>query len=160
MGSTEAPALLVEAYELPPVDHDLSIWQQPGAAILRERYQVWVHVDDRRYRPAYTKAFPSENIANLVIDHVMNRRVARLKGFGYIRVVPISRAANSSSGGLSEKWAFAYHSKSGMMAKNHDRLPFIQYADLADIVKMLNVKTGGSLQEAVNDAQAWVTKAT
>jgi len=160
MGPNEAPALLVQAYELSPVDPDLSIWQQPGADVLRQRYQVWVHVDDRRYRAAYAKAFPSENIANVVIDHVMNRRVARLKSFGYVRVVAISRAANSSSGGLSEKWAVAYHGTSRMVVKNHDRSPFIQYADLGDIVKMLNLKTGGSLQEAVNDAQAWVTDAT
>jgi len=149
-------AFLVQAYELPPVDPSLPIWQQPGAFVLRQESQVWVHVDDRRYRAAYTRAFPSDDIANLVLDHVMNRRVARLKGFSYLRIVPIGRAANSSSGGLSETWAVTYHSTPTMVAKNQHRLPFIQYADLADIVKMLNVKTGGSLQDAVNDAQAWV----
>ncbi|MEA2235919.1 MAG: hypothetical protein QOC81_643 [Thermoanaerobaculia bacterium] len=86
----------------------------------------------------------------------MNRRVARLKGFRYIRIVPISRAANSSSGGLSEKWGVAYHSTARMIASNKDAGTFVQYADLADIVKMLNIKTGGSLQDAVNEAQALV----
>jgi hypothetical protein len=32
----------------------------------------------------------------------------------------------------------------------------IQYADLADIVKMMNRKTGGLLQDPVNEAQQWV----
>jgi hypothetical protein len=32
----------------------------------------------------------------------------------------------------------------------------IQHADLADIVKMLNRKTGGALQDPVNEAQALV----
>ena len=76
----------------------------------------------------------------------MNRRVARLKGFRYLRIVPISREANSSSGGLSEKWAVAYHGTPDMVATNKRLGTLIQYADLADIVKMLNIKTGGSFK--------------
>lgn len=87
----------------------------------------------------------------------MNRRVARLKGFRYLRIVPISRAANSSSGGLSEKWGVAYHGTPAMIAKNKLAGTFIEYADLADLVKMLDIKTGGSLQDGVNDGQALVT---
>lgn len=152
----ESAALLVRAYDPPPPDARLPIWEQTGAAVLRQNIQVWVHVNDRRYRAAYIAAFPDQNVGNLVLDHVMNRRVARLKGFNYLRVVPISRAANSSSGGLSEKWGVAHHSTIEMVAKNRIHQAFIQYADLADIVKMLDIKTGGSLQEAVNEAQAWV----
>jgi hypothetical protein len=151
------PAVLVRAYELPPPDTRLAIWRQSGAGILREELQVWVHVDDRRYRAAYVNALPSFELADRVLDHVMNRRVARLKGFSYLRLVPISRGANSSSGGLSEKWAVAYHSTPEMMAKNQNDPARIQFADLADIVKMMDVKTGGSLQDPVNEAQAWVT---
>ena len=155
--SGDQRAFLVKAYELPAPDLGLPIWQQPGATVLRQQAQVWVHVDDRQYRKAYAKAFPEQNISNLVLDHVMNRRVARLKGFSYLRIVPITRAANSSSGALSEKWAVAYHSSPRMVAKNQQTKPFIQYADLADIVKMLSFKAGGSLQEAVNEAQAWIS---
>ena len=158
-GSGDRIAVFVDAYESSAPDLDLPIWQQPEAVVLRQRRQVWVHVDDRQYRKAYAAAFPDHNISNLVLDHVMNRRVARLKGFNYLRIVPITRAANSSSGGLSEKWAVTYHSSPRMVARNQEPRPFTQYADLADIVKMLNVKTGGSLQEAVNAAQAWVTVA-
>jgi len=160
LGSGEKRAFLIRAYEMLVNVPQLPIWQQPGAAVLRQESQVWVHVDDRQYRTAYAKAFPADDIAHLVLDHVMNRRVARLKGFHYLRIVPITRAANSSSGGLSEKWAVTYHSTPRMVAINNDRRPFVQYADLADIVKMLNVKTGGSLQDAVNDAQAWIKPAT
>lgn len=148
--------VLVRAYELPAPDMRLPIWHQPGAAILREEFQVWVHVDDRRYRAAYANALPHHELAGRVLDHVMNRRVARLKGFTYLRLVPISRGANSSSGGLSEKWAVAYHSTPEMVAKNRADRSHVQFADLADIVKMMDVKTGGSLQDPVNDAQAWV----
>jgi hypothetical protein len=148
--------LLVRAYDLPEVDHRLPIWTKPGAAILRQELQVWVHVDDSRYRRAYAQAFPTDNVCDLVLDHVLNRRVARLKNFSYLRIVPITRGANSSSGGLSEKWAVAYHSTPRMVAKNRADLAFIQYADLPDIVKMLDIKTGGALKDPVNEAQAWV----
>jgi hypothetical protein len=160
LGSPEKGALLVRAYERSAYDPQLAIWQQPGAAVLRQESQVWVHVDERQYRKAYVTAFPADDITQLVLDHVMNRRVARLKSFSYLRIVPITRSANSSSGGLCEKWAVTYHSAPGMVVINKSRRPHIQYADLADIVKMLNVKTGGSLQDAVNDAQAWLEPAT
>lgn len=154
--SGDQKAFLVRAYDPPEADARLPIWEQPGAAMLRSTRQVWVDVDHRAYRPAYATAFPEQALGGLVLDHVMNRRVARLKGFRYLRIVPISRAANSSSGGLSEKWAVAYHGNPHMVASNQKPGTFIQYADLADIVKMLNLKTGGSLQDAVNDAQALV----
>lgn len=153
-------ALLVHAFDLPAIDPSLPIWEKPGVGVLRRQTQVWVHVDERRYRAAYTSAFPEEEIGDQILDHVLNRRVARLKGFHFLRIVPISRGANSSSGGLSEKWAVAYHSTPEMIAKNAIAPPFIQYADLADLVKMLDVKTGGSLQDPVNEAQAWVRPAS
>jgi len=150
-------ALLVLGYDLSEKDDRLPIWEKPGAGILRAKRQVWVDVDHRAYRRAYAAAFPEQDLTDLVLDHVMNRRVARLKGFRYLRIVPISRAANSSSGGLSEKWGVAYHSTPRMVTSNKNSATFIQYADLADIVKMLDIKTGGSLQDAVNEAQALVT---
>lgn len=150
-------ALLVHAYDAPEADPRLAIWETPGVETLCATRQVWVEVDYRSYRAAYATAFPEANLDGMVLDHVMNRRVARLKGFRYLRIVPISRAANSSSGGLSEKWAVAHHSTSEMIAKNKNAGTFIQYADLADIVKMLNLRTGGSLQDPVNEAQALVT---
>lgn len=149
-------ALLVENVRQPQINTNLPIWRIPESAILHFPQQLWVHVDYKGYRSAYALAFPDHDVRDLVLDHVMNRRAARVKGFFYLRVVPISRQANSSSGGLSEKWAVEYHSSVEMREKNLASPAKIQHADLADIVKMLNRKTGGSLQESVNDAQALI----
>jgi hypothetical protein len=149
-------ALLVEAYEPGNLDERLAIWAHPGATILHYPQQVWVHVDYRAYRRAYIRAFPQAALSGLVLDHVMNRRVARLKGFTYLRIVPISREANSSHGGLSEGWAVEHHSSPQMMELNKASRAVVQYADLADIVKMLNMEGGGSFMENVNQAQKLV----
>ncbi len=98
-------AFLVEAHEPEKADDRLGIWNLPTAGVLHYSRQVWVHVDYSGYRRAYIRAFPDVDLAGFVLDHVMNRRVARLKDFTYLRIVPVSRAANSSHGGLSEKWA-------------------------------------------------------
>ena len=146
-------ALLIHPHAPPEINASLPIWNLSSAAILHHPKQVWVHVDFAGYRKAYIKGFPEEDLKNLVLDHVLNRRVGRLKGFRYLRVVPISRGANSSSGGLSENWAVEYHSSQRMVKWNNENPAFIQYADLADIVKMLDIKTGGNVQDPVNEAQ-------
>ena len=148
-------ALLVEPYYIPQKDA-LPIWQLPESTILHNPKQVWVHVDYSSYRSAYLQAFGELEDRGHVLDHILNRRVARLQYFSYLRIVPISREANSSSGGLSEKWAVEYHSSPEMRKANSDSPARIQYADLSGIVKMLNIKTGGNLQDPVNDAQALV----
>lgn len=153
---TPPMALLVETPMPDEIDSTLPIWQLPEASVLHRSPQVWVHVDFVGYRRAYTEAFPMEDLHHLVLDHVMNRRVARLKDFMYLRLLPISREANSSSGGLSEKWAVEYHRAAAMRAKYRTSPARVQHADLADIVKMLNRRTGGSLQDPVNEAQALV----
>lgn len=149
-------ALLIEAHEPEEPDERLAIWRHPGADILHYTRQVWVHVDYRAYRRAYLCAFPNVDLSSLVLDHVMNRRVARLKGFAYLRLVPISRATNSSHGSLSEGWAVDYHSSPRMMELNRTSQAMVQYADLADLVKMLNMEGGGSFMENVNQAQKLV----
>jgi hypothetical protein len=148
--------LLVEAYEPEKPDERLAIWSLPQAAILHYPKQVWVHVDYTYYRRAYRRAFADVDLDNLVLDHVMNRRVARLKGFSYLRIVPISREANSSHGSLSEGWAVEYHSSPKMREINKASQGSVQYADLADIVKMLSMEGGGSFMDIVNDAQRLV----
>jgi hypothetical protein len=149
-------ALLVRAYDAPPLNRRLPIWALRESAMLHHPHQVWVHVDYKGYRKAYASAFPDESLDEVVLDHVLNRRMARAMRFDYLRIVPISRGANSSSGGLPEKWGIAYQNSSAMLQINARRQSFIQYADLGDIVKMLNLKTGGALQDAVNDAQSLV----
>ena len=149
-------ALLVGAHEPEKPDARLPIWQIPKSAVLHHPRQVWVHVDYTDYRRAYMRAFPDGYLADFVIDHVMNRRVARLKGFQYLRVVPVARTVNSSHGGLSEKWAVAYHRSSRMMEINRASKAAVQYADISDIVKMINMEGGSSLMAIVNDAQKLV----
>jgi hypothetical protein len=149
-------ALLVEAHEPEKADVRLPIWRLPEAAILHDPKQVWVHVDYGAYRRAYIRAFPDANLSGSVLDHVMNRRVARLKGFTYLRIVPISRSANSSHGSLSEGWGVEYHSSPRMLEINRASQAVVQYADLADIVKMLNMEGGGSFMDIVNEAQKLV----
>jgi hypothetical protein len=149
-------ALLVEAHNPPKLDERLSIWSLPEAAILHYPTQVWVHVDYSAYRRAYVRAFPNVDLKGLVLDHVMNRRVARLKGFTYLRIVPISREANSSHGGLSEGWGVEFHSSIKMREINKASQAVVQYADLADIVKMLSMQGGGSFMDIVNEAQKLV----
>jgi len=149
-------AYLIEAHEPEKPDQRLAIWRHPEALILHYPRQVWVHVDFNDYRRAYLRAFPDLDLADLVLDHVMNRRVARLKGFAYLRIVPISRAANSSHGGLSEGWSVEYHSSPRMKQINKASQAAVQYADLADIVKMLNIQGGGSFMANVNEAQKLV----
>lgn len=149
-------ALLVEAHKSEMPDERLAIWGLPEAAVLHYPRQVWVHVDYLAYRRAYIRAFPDIDLTGFVLDHVMNRRVARLKGFTYLRIVPISRAANSSHGGLSEGWAVEYHSSPMMKERHRASQAVVQYADLADIVKMLNMEGGGSFMDVVNQAQKLV----
>jgi hypothetical protein len=151
-----AKALLVEAHEPDEPDKRLAIWALPESKILHQPLQVWVHVDYRAYRKAYKRAFPDEDVSRMVLDHIMNRRVARLKGFNYLRIVPISRGVNSSHGSLSEGWGVDYHSSPDMRKKNAASMAVVQYADLCDIVKMLDMKGGGSFMQNVNDAQKLV----
>jgi hypothetical protein len=148
--------LLVEAHDPGRLDDRLAIWNVPEAVVLHSRRQVWVDVNYTAYRRAYIRAFPDANLTGLVLDHVMNRRVALLKGFTYLRIVPISRGANSSHGSLSEGWGVAYHSSPRMREKNRASQAVVQYADLTDIAKMLNLQGGGSLMDRVNEAQKLV----
>ena len=100
-------AFLVEAYE---PEKPFPLWRLPESAVLHHARQIWVHFDYSGYRRVCIRAFRNIDLSNHVIDHVMNRRVAKLKGFQYLRVLPVSRAVNSSHGGLSEKWAADFHS--------------------------------------------------
>ena len=90
------------------------------------------------------------DLTGLVLDHVLNRRSARIKGLQYLRIVPISRAANSSSGSRAERLGVEHHLSeisAGPIETN------IQHADLADLVKILNIETGRGFLDAVNEAQ-------
>ncbi|MFZ7114904.1 MAG: hypothetical protein ACO1G9_05970 [Bacteroidota bacterium] len=149
-------AYLVENSELPIINEKLEIWKLEASSILHAPKQVWVDVNYSCYRKAYQRAFPEEDIAFSVIDHIINRRVARLSNFKFIRIIPITKGVNSNSGTITERYGFDYHSSPEKQALNKKDTSQIQYADFADIVKMLNIPTGGKFQEGVNEAQKYL----
>lgn len=152
LGRPPYRAFLVTVQAPREIDASLAISDHPNAAILHARRQVWVHVAFNRYRAAYRKAFPEENIDQHILSHAMNRRTAALKGFDFVRITPTSRANNSSSS-FSENWAVDLHSSERQKAIRTLRPPYIQYGDLSDLMLMLDMKLGGGVMEAVNEGQ-------
>ena len=141
-------AFLVSVQSPDKINSRLPIWKLKNSKVLHNELQVWVHVDYSNYRNAYKVAFPDEEIEGMVLDHIMNRRIARLKGFQYVRIIPISRKTNSSSS-HSEKWGVARAKSSNK--RQRPNLKHIQYADFTDIMKMLNVQPGGGVMEEINN---------
>jgi hypothetical protein len=148
-------AFLVRTKEPPPIDRRLPIWDLPSSGTFHLRRQVWVHIAFTRYRPAYRKALPAESIHGKVLSHLMNRRIAAIKGFAYVRIVPTSRGCNSSSG-FSENWGVDLYRKPDELNSFKRRGVFIQYADLADLMVMLDIKIGGGVMAIVNEGQKLV----
>lgn len=130
----------------------MPIWDHPASSIFHAPLQVWVHVAYNGYRPAYRRGFPDEDIGGLVLSHAQNRRVAALKGFEFVRLTPTSRRANSSSA-FSEGWGVDLHSQPHQMVANRSSGAFIQYADLTELMLMLDVSLGGGFMDAVNEGQ-------
>ena len=152
---TPNKAFLIQVMEPSPIDDRLPIWKLEGSAILHHPMQVWVHVGYTRYRRAYQKAFPTEDIVGKVISHAMNRRIAVLKGFQYVRITPTSRTSNSSSA-FSENWGVALHSAPEQTPQKRRGGALIQYADLSDLMLMMDLKLGGGVMSTVNEGQALV----
>jgi hypothetical protein len=147
-----ARALLVRAKEPPPIDPRFPIWDIEASKIFYDRMQVWVHVDYTRYRHAYRKAFPSQDISDKILSHTLNRRIAVIKGFQYTRITATSRSANSSAA-FSEGWGVELYRKPDELAAFKRKGLLIQYADLSDLMLMLDMKLGGGVMDAVNIAQ-------
>jgi hypothetical protein len=145
-------ALLVTVPEPAQIDPLLRMSDHPNAGIFHARQQVWVHVAYDPYRPAYKRAFPDENIDDMILSHAMNRVTAVHKGFDFVRITPASKGANSSSS-FSEQWAVELHGSPERVAARRIRPPYIQYADLSDLMLMLDIKPGGGVMDAVNEGQ-------
>lgn len=103
-GAGKRRAFLIRAHAPLPVDLRLPIWEHPGADMLHQPLQVWVHRTYGLYRPAYQRAYPDAELDGLGLSHAMNRRLAAAKGFDFVRLTPTPRAANSSSA-FAEGWA-------------------------------------------------------
>ena len=96
-------ALLVRPFEAPSADLRLPIFDHPNIEALFHPLQVWVSPGYTRYRQAWRHGLGDSSIQDKVLHHVFNRRIAKLRGFGFIRLAPISRSANSSCA-FTEGW--------------------------------------------------------
>jgi hypothetical protein len=114
-------AFLVEVPKPDLINYKLAVWKLPESKVLHQVLQVWVHVDYKGYRKAYLKAFPNEDISLLILDHIQNRKMTKIMGFNYTRIIPITRGANSSSGSLCEQWGIKYQSTPYMRKINNDK---------------------------------------
>lgn len=150
-------ALLVTVPERAPIDPLLPISEHPNADIFHARRQVWVDVAYKPYRPAYKRALPEENIDGLILSHAMNRVTAAHKGFDFVRITPVSGVANVSSA-FSEQWAKELHRPKQPVVTRRTGPPFIQYADLSDLMLMLDMMLGGGVMDAVNEGQKLVRR--
>ena len=149
-------ALLVRVPSPPPADLRLPIWEVAGSKDLFAPLQVWVHIHYTRYRSAYKKAFPHEDIATKVLSHTKNRRMAGHQGFQYVRLTAVSRGCNSSSA-FSEQWGVTYHGSAKMIEINQSRSVSIAYADLSDLMLLMNLSVGGGVMDTVNQGQKLVS---
>jgi hypothetical protein len=78
-----------------------------------------------------------------------------LKGFSFVRITPTSRAANSSSA-FSERWGVTLHSEPSQAEANRRRGAFVEYADLTELMLMMDKRLGGGVMDAVNQGQKLV----
>lgn len=148
-------AFLVRIKTPPTIETDLPICHHPNVGTIHSPFQVWVHVAYTRYRAAYRAAFPDQALDRKVLSHCINRRMAALQGFEFVRIVPVSRSANSGSG-FSENWGVALRQRQ----KSSIRPPYIQYADLASLMLMIDINPGGGVMQVVNEGQTLVRRAT
>lgn len=153
-GRARGRAFLVKVKEPPPVDRSLPIWDLPASEIFHRPPQVWVDIAYTRYRAAYRRAHPDEDISDRIISHAMNRRTAAVKGYRFVRVTSASRASNSSSA-FTENWAVDLHGRAPDPEKARGGAS-IQYADLCDLMLMLDLRLGGGVMELVNQGQELV----
>lgn len=154
-GEPARKALLVQIFPPPARDPCFPIWMRDNCHVLHQSLQVWVDIAYTRYRKAYRAAFPDEELGDRVVSHTMNRRMAALRGFQFVRLTLASRAANSSSA-FSEAWGVALHGTPEQRAANRRRGARIEYADLSALMLMLDMRLGGGIMDAVNEGQKLV----
>lgn len=143
-------ALLVSFSPLSPPNH-LPVWQHERSYWLNYSQQLWVDVDYRNYRKTYQQVF-SDVIEDTVyvVDHIMNRKLARSLDYRFVRLLHISRKSNSSGGRGGETYANT-NLPISLRVNPEANASEIVYADPMDLAKMLNIKVGGFGLEAVRD---------
>lgn len=149
-------ALLVTVPEV-QIDPLLRMNDHPNAGIFHVRQQLWVHVAYTAYRAAYKRALPDDNIDDLILSHAMNRKTAAHKGFDFVRITVTSDVANLSSSS-TEQWAVKWYGSAEKLATRRIRPPYIQYADLTDLMLMLDIEPGGGVMDTVNEGQKLIER--
>jgi hypothetical protein len=141
--------------------------------------QVWVHPDYDGYQDAYEAAPGLRTAGDCYLDHVMNREMARVMQYDWLRLCPVADQVNTSGGNpvggevrLSTKkkpnrdGSPKYHRDTDPLEEEMQKRPrdrgfkrsHILYADPFDVTKMLNISPGtipGGL-EGVRKVQKWL----
>ena len=143
-------AFLVSFDPLEP-PNDLPVWNHQRSPLLNHSKQIWVDVDYRNYRKLYlSKMHNIIEDKSHVIDHIMNRKLARFLGYRFVRLLHVDRDVNSSSGRGGETYAIE-NLEISLRINPEINSSEIVYADPMDLLKMLNVKVGGFGLDAVRD---------
>lgn len=131
--------------------NDLPVWAHHRCGMLAHPKQLWIHIRSRRYRQLYLELF-RDQVANgdIVIDHIMNRRLAKALNYDYVRLLHISRNSNSSSGRGGESLAVDFLPTSQSVNPDLNASEIV-YADPMDLLKMLDIPVGGFGLETVSD---------
>lgn len=147
-GNEDAFLVTFEPHGLP---NELPVWKMERSALFHQGRQLWVHVNSRKYRRLYQELFREMMTGeDQVIDHIMNRKLARALQYNYVRLLHVSRAANSSSGRGGETVAMGFLPVT-VSVNPEANASEIVYADPMDLLKMLDVKVGGFGLEVVAD---------
>ena len=129
--------------------NELPVWKHSRSNLIIEAKQIWIHVNCNNYRKIYLSEFVNTSKSD-VIDHLMNRRLARSLGYNYIRLLHVSRNVNSSSGRGGESLAVE-NLEIGIRINPDINSSEVVYADPMDLLKMLDIKVGGFGLDAVRD---------
>lgn len=146
IGDSKAFIVGFEPLALP---NELPVWKHSRCSHLAASQQIWVDIDYKDYRKVYNTHCKDVEKGD-VIDHIMNRRLARGLGYKYVRLLHVSRETNSSSGRGGESFAME-NLPTGIKINPDINKSEIVYADPMDLLKMLNVKVGGFGLDAVRD---------
>jgi hypothetical protein len=139
------------SFTLLEAPNDKEVWKHPRAHFIQQPLQCWVHVDYTGYRMRYRCCFPEIDTRGMVIDHILNRRFARVLGYNYIRLIHVGRGINSSSGRGMEYDVINYNNPDGL-DKFTEHEDLICYADPSDLMKILNLKVGAFPLNNVRDS--------
>jgi hypothetical protein len=77
--------------------------------------------------------------------------MAALREYGFVRLVPVSRKANSSAA-FTEQWGVSL-AATDLGARRRKRGLRMQYADLGDLLVMLDLSLGGGVQDVFRIGQ-------